>query len=359
VFGGAKISNMDQSFNASLKWMQSVRDNVSWDDFVRQLTPEEQELHAVARWSVAATGGGVFTDVQLADNFIQRNKYISFNKKLGYNADAFARYMFSYDAAMQGFSPEQAAMRTKRFYIDYEDVSSLDKTMRQIVPFWMWTSRNVVTQVQNMWTNPKPYLMYNSFVRNFRDKDDDNAVSKSWRDLQAFKLPFGKDLYAMPDLGFTRIQQQMEMAKTPKKFLADVSPLLRLPVELATGKQFYNDREFKQAPKQVEGMGPASLLQPLAQLLGMGETNAQGQKFIDEKLLYALTGAIPPLSIADRLMPSTGVNAGGFDGNTLAGFLGSPVKRLSPQAQRNELLRRLFEIQDVASRTDAVNNPQG
>jgi hypothetical protein len=91
----------------------------------------------------------------------------------------------------------------------------------------------------------------------------------------------------------------------------------------------------------------------------MGETNAQGQKFIDEKLLYALTGAIPPLSIADRLMPSTGVNAGGFDGNTLAGFLGSPVKRLSPQAQRNELLRRLFEIQDVASRTDAVNNPQG
>jgi hypothetical protein len=58
-------------------------------------------------------------------------------------------------------------------------------------------------------------------------------------------------------------------------------------------------------------------------------------------------------------MPSTGANAGGFDANTLAGFLGSPVKQLSPRAQKNELLRRLFEIQDVASRTDAVNNPQG
>jgi len=359
VFGGMEIKNSAEAFEVARKWMQSTRDNIGWDDFVRTLTPEQQEFANTARWAVAATGGGVYTDVQLADNFVQRSKYVSFNKKLGYNADAFARFMFSYDAAMQGFSPEQAAMRTKRFYVDYEDVSSLDKTMRQIVPFWMWTSRNVVTQVQNMWTNPKPYQIYNSFVRNFRDKDDDNAVSKSWRDLQAFKLPFGKDLYVMPDLGFTRIQQQMEIAKTPSKFLSDVSPLVRVPVELVSGKQFYNNREFKQAPTQVEGMGPASLLQPLAQMLGMGETNAQGQKFINEKLLYALTATVPPLSIADRMMPSTGANAGGFDANTLAGFLGSPVKQLTPQMQRNELLRRLFEIQDVASRTNAVNNPQG
>jgi len=75
--------------------------------------------------------------------------------------------------------------------------------------------------------------------------------------------------------------------------------------------------------------------------------------------LYALTATVPPLSIADRMMPSTGANAGGFDANTLAGFLGSPVKQLTPQMQRSELLRRLFEIQDVASRTNAVNNPQG
>ena len=359
VFGGVQIRNLPEAFEISRKWMQSTRDNVSWDDFVRTLTPEQQEFANTARWSVAATGGGVYTDVQLADNFVQRSKYVSFNKKLGYNADAFARFMFSYDAAMQGFSPEQAAMRTKRFYVDYEDVSSLDKTMRQIVPFWMWTSRNVVTQVQNMWTNPKPYQVYNSFVRNFRDKDDDNAAPKSWRDLQAFKLPFGKDLYAMPDLGFTRIQQQLETAKTPQKFLSDISPLVRVPVELVSGKQFYNNKEFKDAPTQVEGMGVARGLQPLAQMLGLGETNAQGQKFINEKLLYALTAMIPPASIADRLMPSTGASAGEFSMNTLQGFLGSPVKQLTPQLEKNELLRRLFEIQDVASRTNAVNNPQG
>jgi len=265
--------------------------------------------------------------------------------------------MFSYDAAMQGFSPEQAAMRTKRFYIDYEDVSSFDKTMRQIVPFWMWTSRNVVTQVQNMWTNPKPYLVYNSFVRNFRDKDDDNAVSKSWRDLQAFKLPFGKDLYAMPDLGFTRVQQQLAMAQDPTKFLADVSPLIRVPGEFIAGKQFYNNREFKDAPVQVEGFGLGSVLQPLAQMVGRGQTNQQGQRFIDDKLLYALTALIPPASIAERMMPSTGADAGGFNANALAGFLGSPVKQFTPQMEKNELLRRLFEIQDTAAKTKLEGRP--
>lgn len=357
IFGGAKISNLPEAFSVSLKWMDSVRQNVSWDDFVRTLTPAQQDFANTARWAVAATGGGVYSDVQLADNVVQNFGLVKASRKFGFDSDSFARFMFSYDAAMQGFSPEQAAMRTKRFYIDYEDVSSFDKTMRQIVPFWMWTSRNLVTQIQNMWTNPKPYLVYNSFVRNFRDKDDDNAVSKSWRDLQAFKLPFGKDLYAMPDLGFTRVQQQLTMAQEPTKFLADVSPLIRVPGEFIAGKQFYNNREFKEAPVQVEGFGFGSMLQPLAQMVGRGQTNQQGQRFIDEKLLYALTALVPPFSIAERMMPSTGATAGEFNANTLAGFLGSPVKQLTPQMEKNELLRRLFEIQDTAAKTKLEGRP--
>ena len=231
--------------------------------------------------------------------------------------------------------------------------------MRQIVPFWMWTSRNVVTQVQNMWLNPKPYLVYNSFKRNFEDKDSDNVVSKSWRELGAFKLPFGKDLYAQPDLGFTKVQQQLEMAKNPSRFLSDISPLLRVPAELALNTKVYNQRKFKDEPVEVSGVGLSSAVQPLAQLLGMGQTNARGQRFIDEKALYALTAMLPPFSIADRLIPSTGSEAGGLDANALAGFFGSPVKQLTPKMEQNEMLRRLFEIQKISSKNQAVNNPQG
>jgi len=358
VFGGAKIANLPEASSVGIKWMESIRNGISWDDFLRTLTPEEQTFATTARWAVAASGGGVYTDVPLADNFVQRNPYIALNKKFAYDSDSFARFVFSYDAAMQGFSPEQAAMRTKRFYVDYEDVSSLDKMLRQVIPFWMWTSRNVVTQVQNMWTNPKPYLIYNSFVRNFRDQDDNRPVSKAWRELQTFKLPFGKDLYAMPDLGFLRVQQQLELAKTPTRFLGDISPAIRMPFEtVIAGKQFYNERPFKKTPIQVEGAGLGSALQPLAQLIGMGETNQQGQRFINEKLLYALTSLLPPASIAERLMPSTGSNAGGFNRNTLAGLFGVPIKQHTPEMEKNELLRRLFEIQDAASRVNALNNP--
>ena len=359
VFGGASPFNLREATEVTTKWFTASRSNIGWDDFVRTLTPEQQVRANTAHWAVAATGGGVYSDVPMVDNFVQRRKIVSASRKFGYDADSFARFVFSYDAAMQGFSPEQAAARTKRFYIDYEDVSSLDKTMRQIVPFWMWTSRNVVTQVQNMWLNPKPYLVYNSFKRNFEDKDSDNVVSKSWRELGAFKLPFGKDLYAQPDLGFTKVQQQLEMAKNPSRFLSDISPLLRVPAELALNTKVYNQRKFKDEPVEVSGVGLSSAVQPLAQLLGMGQTNARGQRFIDEKALYALTAMLPPLSIADRLIPSTGSEAGGLDANALAGFFGSPVKQLTPKMEQNEMLRRLFEIQKISSKNQAVNNPQG
>jgi len=359
VFGGASPFNLREATEVTTKWFTASRSNIGWDDFVKTLTPEQQVRANTAHWAVAATGGGVYSDVAIADNFVQRRKVVAASKKFGYDADSFARFVFSYDAAMQGFSPEQAAIRTKRFYIDYEDVSSLDKTMRQIVPFWMWTSRNVVTQVQNMWLNPKPYLVYNSFKRNFEDKDSDNVVSKSWRELGAFKLPFGKDLYAQPDLGFTKVQQQLEMAKNPSRFLSEISPLLRVPAELALNTKVYNQRKFKDEPVEVSGVGLASAVQPLAQLLGMGQSNARGQKFIDEKALYALTAMLPPLSIADRLIPSTGSEAGGLDANALAGFFGSPIKQLTPKMEQNEMLRRLFEIQKISSKNQAVNNPQG
>ena len=247
-------------------------------------------------------------------------------------------------------------MRTKRFYIDYEDVSSLDKTMRQIVPFWMWTSRNVVTQLQNMWLNPRPYAVYNSFVRNFRDKDDQNAVSKSWRDLGAFKLPFGKDLYAIPDFGYPSYLSRVAGANEPSRFLSELTPVARVPAELIAGKQFYTGRPFKEAPVEVEGAGFTSALQPLAQLLGQGQTNAQGQKFINEKFAYGVREAVPQFGILDRIFQTTGKNAGDINENAIRSFVGSPIKRLTPEMQQSELLRRLFDIREAATKNQGIPN---
>jgi len=355
-FGGAKLTNLGEAIDVASGYMRAMNSNIAFDDWVKTLSPEKQVRANGARWALAASGGGVLNDIPIADNFVQNLAPIKWSKKAGYHADEYARFIFSYDAIMQGFSPEQAAMRTKRFYIDYEDVSSLDKTMRQIVPFWMWTSRNVVTQLQNMWLNPRPYAVYNSFVRNFRDKDDQNAVSKSWRDLGAFKLPFGKDLYAIPDFAYPAYLSRVAGASEPSRFLSELTPVARVPAELISGKQFYTGRPFKEAPVQVEGVGFTSALQPLAQLLGQGQTNAQGQKFINEKFAYGVREAVPQFGILDRIFRTTGKNAGDINENAIRSFVGSPIKRLTPEMQQAELLRRLFDIQKAAQKNQGIPN---
>ena len=354
IFGGAKTEYMLEGGEIVAKWMRASKNNVPWEDFVLKLPIEQQYYARGANWASAASGGGAFNDIVQGDNAVQRFWLINKSRQLGMKSDDFSRFQFSYDAMRQGFSPEQAGLRTKRFFFDYTDVSTLDENMRQIVPFWMWTSRNTVTQLQNMWMNPRAFAKYESFKRNFSGKDDE-GVPRGWVELGAMKLPFGKDLYVMPDIGYNRIGQQFEMLKNPSRFLADLNPLVRVPAELAFNKQLYQGRPISDGTaQQVSGFGPAGLIQPIARAVGFGENNAQGDRFIDPRFLYGATALFPPIGTANRLIPSD--TGGGTSNvkNAFAGFLGSPVKALKPEAQRSEMLRRLYEINNRTKYTKSL-----
>ena len=344
IFGGAKVEYMKEGGDIAWAWVRANNNNVFWEDFVKGLPIEQQYFARGAKWASAASGGGAFNDVIQADNRIQKFWLINKSRELGMKSDDYSRFMFSYDAMKQGFTPEQAGLRTKRFFFDYTDVSTLDENMRQIVPFWMWTSRNTVTQLQNMWMNPRAYAKYESFKRNFSGEDEE-GVPRGWKELGAMKLPFGSSLYIQPDIGYNRIGQQFEMLKNPTRFLGDINPLVRVPIELAFNKQVYQGRPINDGTAQpVSGYGAASLMQPIAQKLGFGETNLQGERFISPQFLYGATGFFPPVGTANRLSSSIGPDATTNFKNALGGVLGSPVKQLKPEAQRSEMLRRLYEI---------------
>ena len=360
ALGGATVRGMGQGTDMAIRWFTKLSDNVQWEDFVKTLTEEEQYLANGARYGQFASGGGAFGDIPEAENIVQRRWVVKKSRGFGVKSDDFARFVFSYDAMVQGFSPEQAGIRTKRFYFDYQDVSTVDEFMRLIVPFWMWTSRNTITQFQNMWMNPRAYAKWNSVKRNFSGDDDDEIVPRGWAEMSAIKLPFGKDLYAIPDIGPARYQQQLAMLQSPSKFLGDVNPMLRVPLEIAFNKKAYTGGPISKGPLQTSGYGVASALQPLAQKVGLGQTGQGGQKFINPYLLYFMTALNPPLSVLERMNPSQGGTAeGGFNTNAAFGWLGSPIKKRTPEMENNELLRRLFEMQKMSKDYNTVNYPEG
>lgn len=353
VASGANLVRLARGLKYSHSMLDELKKGGSFETWIAKLPATEQAMMRATLEATAASGGGLIDDF-LSEITPLGTKHM---KKVGRWIEQHSRFMLAYDGVAGGFTPQQAAARVKRFLIDYQDVSTLDATMRQIVPFWMWTSRNLPLQVTNMWLNPRAYQIYNAIKRNLRDDEEGDIVPQWMTEMGAFKLPFGNDLYATPDIGFNRVQQQINELADPSKFMANVNPMLRVPLELMGGKQFFSGREFSPNPIPVSG-GISPVLQPLLEALGYGTTGPDGTKFVDDKAYYAIRNLIPFLGASERLVPTAQTGKAGSM-NPLLGFLGVPARQNTLQMQLGEIARRKRNVSRIASREKSMQDAMG
>jgi len=354
--GGGNPRYLMEGLQVTSAWGQASRNGKSWEQFLTSLTPEQAKHAQVARDSVFGSGGGLFEflfEGIRGNNRMSNNFVVNKSKSAGQASDNFSRFLFGYDASKQGLGVEQATARTSRFFIDYEDISSADEIIRQIIPFWMWTSRSLPVHMMNMWTNPKPYGVYRAIKRNLKDDDDETILPEYMQLSGAFKLPFGNNLYANPEFGFTQIDKRINDLENPRKLLGDMNPLLRVPMELAAGKSFFNNRPFSENPVKVSG-GIQNILQPLLEQLGMGSTNAAGEKFVQDDKYYALRNLVPLLGSLERLSPTVDTE-NPTNNNAVAGWFGSPVKEYDENMQAAQLNKLKGLIAKEVSKNKAVN----
>jgi hypothetical protein len=348
--GGGDLGNLNEGLKMSRSWLEASKRGLNAEQWIKELPVNMQTRAKDSMSAFFQSGGGISSDFF---DYVKPIRGTKTSKNAGRWVENHSRFMMSWDGVAQGLDAEAAAIRTRRFLIDYTDISTGDRIMRQIVPFWMWTSRNLPMQISNMWINPKAYATYNTVKRNF-NADQEGDVIPAWMEqIGAFKLPFGKDLYATPDFGFNRIGQQVEELRDPQRFLANVNPLLRVPVELMGGRQLYSNRPFSQNPVQVEG-GAGAILQPFLQGLGFGETGPNGDKFVNDKAFYALRNLIPFAGTAERLTPSIDTYQQRGYVNPLLGFLGVPGRQVKEKEKQSELIRRQKAIEALVSRQKSL-----
>lgn len=346
---GGNPLRLSEGLQWSRTWTEASKAGKTFDQWILTVPEASRENVKNAFLAAAASGGGMTEEV-FAKGALWGTKT---SRKVGQRLEQHSRFMLAYDGIAGGMDFHTATARVRRFLIDYENVSSADQVMRQIIPFWMWTSRNLPMQVQNIWLNPRAYQMYGAVKRNLRDDDEDVAVPQWMREIGAFKLPFGDNLYATPDFGFNRINAQVQEFKDPTRLLSNLNPLLRLPVELAGGRQLYSNRPFSDTPVEVEG-GFSSVLQPLLEALGYGQTGPTGKKFVDDRAFYAVRNLLPFLATAERLNPSIPTYQQRGTGNQFLGFLGAPVRQVTGQMQAGERTRRDKELQKAVDEQIAL-----
>jgi len=341
VAAGGDLRNFPTGLRLYREMQTALDKGTTLDNWIRSIIDPTERVYAdLAARSMFAAGGGQTEEAIgkfLSKRLLEDNYFIGKSRSIGGKIENSARFILGYDSAVKGFDLNVAAARTKRFLIDYEDVGQFDKAIKTIVPFWMWTSRALPMHLTNMIVNPKPYQMYRSFERNFKVQDKLD-LTPDWVDLAGgFKITQGT--YLMPDLGFNRIPETVAQLSSPAKLLANVNPALRVPLELAANKQFYNNREFSDKPKDISDAGAANFLLPLLEALGKGGVNAEGKQVADEKALYALSSLLPTFGQVERLLPSSPSGK-----SNLLGYLGVPLRGDSESMKRAALFEELNKL---------------
>lgn len=183
------------------------------------------------------------------------------SRKIGNKVENQSRFMLTYDGIRQGLTADEAAARTAKFLIDYSDTTAVDDVLKQIIPFWMFMSRNLPTQLANIYTNPGLYQKYNAFRRNFTDANGKNDMLPNYLSGSSgmpsylnkagatylTNVPGLGGIFLKPDLGFPGSGSPsplQEGVTDPASLINALQPVLKGLIEQGTGRDLYTGVEL-------------------------------------------------------------------------------------------------------------------
>jgi hypothetical protein len=346
VAAGAELENLSKGIKLYRAWMESIKDGLE-QQFIDRLPQRERDLFEQAVRASDASGYGKAQDAvagwQPKRQVLKDNKYTMLFRNMNNASEGSARFMLAYDSVAKGMDFNMATARVKKYLFDYVDVGSADEALRTIVPFWFWMSRNLPMQIANRWTNPRAYLMYDKLMKNLRNNEDDQYLP-SWM-VTSGAVRLTDDLYLNMDLGFNRIDEELQMLGDPAKLLGKLNPAIKVPAEVLFNKRLGYNSDFDDEGVQAPGSLLSPAVQALASLLGQSRETESGGRGVSEKFSYALQSILPPLAQSERLLPAT---EGGKErqGNALLGYLGVPLRNVSEEDRQREMLRQRYLMQN-------------
>ncbi|HRF70296.1 MAG TPA: hypothetical protein PKV66_02570, partial [Candidatus Pelethenecus sp.] len=162
-----------------------------------------------------------------------------------------------------------AAARTKQFLFDYGNLTNFEKTfLKRVIPFYTFTRKNLELQVKTLFTTPGRISAEISGLTNLGEAISGGKLTPEEYDalpdwiksgISILKSKKGSNIELFGSLG-TPIEQPFN-AFQPNQFLGSVSPLVRVPIEQATGYSWFqgkplsditNASGFKKAPQAIK-----------------------------------------------------------------------------------------------------------
>jgi hypothetical protein len=178
------------------------------------------------------------------------------------------------DAVLQGLDPAAAAERVVAAHHDFSRLTPFERNvMRRIAPFYSWSRANLPVMAGELATNPGGRMgttmrVLNEMAGNNRGFVPEN-VSQTGELIPVGGQENGRQSY-LTSLGLPF--EDLVGAGSLNQLVGQMSPALKVPLELAMGRQFYSGRELPAnyplpgmtVANELIGASPASRLMSYA-----------------------------------------------------------------------------------------------
>lgn len=282
------------------------------------------------------------------------NSYTRTVRRANTRVEAAVRFPMALDTILRGGSYDDAVARVTRYHFDYSDLSKLDEVALQLVPFWIWTTRNIPNQITNQFMRPNAYNIYEKVQQTL--PVDSNETIPEWQEpyeplgIGRGNVPLlGEGYYtAQLDMPQQRLSEGLRSILDPRRLVGQAYPIYKLPVEYIAGRQLGID--VGPFPERAPARGLELAAVNVLESIGFTPIyDKQGNKTIAGFTQYALGNAIPLISRIQRL---SGGTLGGKEnyatrtGQSWLNELGIPLRIIKDDNVRSELINRQFTLKE-------------
>ena len=276
--------------------------------YVKSLPEDEAHVGRAFQAVFGVGAGGSFSADEVGSGAarawkgVKNNKAIRMSRRQGEDlVEGPVRLAAALNTTKRGGSVSDAMARVKRLHFDYSDLSGFDQKMKRVIPFWMFMSRNLPLQVEQMWRKPKAYAVYNHFMNNFDESDENSLMPKYLKDAGAIVMGgswFGddtKDFVFAPDLQHNNLMQDIMAFSGQGEqgipivdgLLASGNPIVTKPLEIA-----FNHSGFR---------GGDAFFDKKQDRYGNWVDKSAQEKAL-ERLMYGVEGVFTPTGTAKGLL---------------------------------------------------------
>lgn len=208
----------------------------------------------------------------------------------------------------RGMSFDTAARNTKKFMIDYTDLSLFEKNvLKRIYPFYAWLRKNSVLQAEQLIKQTGKFALIprlKKYIESLSEDVNDKYLPDYYEDLAAIRTPIklgGQPLYFNPNFPW----QDLSKLTRPKELISGINPMLKVPTELLLNREAYFGRDInvpgqlKPAPRYMQAL---ENIIPFEKFLPGAERGKEGQLYITGRQEY-LSRQIPFIYNIHKILP--------------------------------------------------------